>query len=87
VIHSLDHTQIRRILDDPLWIIESDNPEYQLMATIIGILDSAFTEDLPFVPFESRFKDLKHDFFQNIYKRAYEIDPYMADNMEACIDK
>ena len=76
VVHSLDHSQLTRIVTDPLHLLAFDNQEYELMGSVVGLIRAAITDDLPFLPLTTQFKDVAHPFFRSVYNKARQINPW-----------
>ena len=86
ILHSLDHCLMEENIKDPLWLDVNDL-EYGAMAEITRYVRAGFVPDLPGLVFDHRYKNIKHPFYQKVYRYARSLDPWLADKMDACIMK
>eukprot|EP00540_Astrosyne_radiata_P003703 CAMPEP_0116846758 /NCGR_PEP_ID=MMETSP0418-20121206/14026_1 /TAXON_ID=1158023 /ORGANISM="Astrosyne radiata, Strain 13vi08-1A" /LENGTH=492 /DNA_ID=CAMNT_0004478067 /DNA_START=27 /DNA_END=1505 /DNA_ORIENTATION=- len=86
VLHSLDHTMMEWIVEDPLWL-DVDCPKFGLMAEMDRIVRMGFVPDLDGLYFHKSFKGSGHPFYESVYKKAARINEDLADHMDTCIIK
>ena len=84
VLHSLDHEMYVTNLRDVLWL-DDCHPEFGFMAEVVQVTGAAFTADLPLLPFNCKFHQATHPFYQKVYEHARSIDPWFADRLDTCI--
>jgi len=86
VLHSLDHQMFETTVEDPLWI-DHTHEEFGQLAAIAQVARVGFSTDLPLLPFNRKFSNAPHSFYQTVYRTAYRINPWFADRMDTCIIK
>jgi hypothetical protein len=88
VLHSLEHSQSARFLLDTLWMAEQDcEPRFALMGDLVQWIRAGFTDELPLLCFNTKIKYACHAFYRDVYKHAHQLNPWLADRMQACIVK
>jgi len=86
VLHSLDHSQMDRVLTDPLSLAATSR-DFESMASLGRFVRVGFVSDIPALQFNNRFSDAPRASYKTIYERAKEIDVDFADRMHACISQ
>jgi hypothetical protein len=84
VLHSLDHEMYVVNIPDVLWLDDS-HEELGWMAETCQMTRMGFIPELPLLPFNRKFRNMKHKFYKDVYHRARGIDPWFADRMDTCI--
>jgi len=81
VLHGIDHEQA--FLVD----VHEFRPDTEKFAPLADLMipTHQLADGFHGFPFAYQFKDAPHPFYQAVYKFAKNIDPDMADLMDACI--
>jgi len=86
ILHSLDHTMLTRVVEDPLWLFV-DTTEYSAAGKLAAFACACLSRDLPGLLFRKRFKDASHPFYKEVYDEAKKVNAELADLIDTCIIK
>lgn len=70
-IHSLDHCHMNWNIEDALWLLDVDHPDFGLMAEMGRVIKVGFVSDIPGLLFDRHYKDFerKHTFYDRVYRK------------------
>ena len=80
-MHSVDHAQMAKILDITDFSPNVIPANCEMSRCILASL-----AERPFHIMKTRFAEAPHPFYQNVYRRAAEIDQEFADTIDCCVD-